>query len=327
MSRNAVTTVKNLYRSAVQSPAGFAIFSPDSHSPFTVWAVIRGKSSHYVGSESEIRLLGPNHEFVDAEFIVRIDMDENIPQGKAPMWYVCSENSVCEVDKHSCINIGAHHAENFMATLGIFGFVKAIHIAFDDYPELKGGLHLIYGSTNVEEKKAISKKSKTMNWKSGVRTETVDHRGRKTVKYTGYKEVLQEIEKNYKRNVKQWLVTYRRDHEDKSLQGRIKNDDVRRMFEQNMSYISDLRWCPDPNYDYSSWSSPVDKVIKKFLIKQKLDPNDPIFQHTSEKLEEDELADATEEAKNIQHAEADDDERFADDVNDLLNAIEEIDNE
>jgi len=269
--RDPATVMNNLFKDATENPSDTIIYARDSENPFIWWVLIRGTTSYYVGATSTFKITGPNGEFADAEFLFKLEMDSTEPQSKAPKFWPMTPNTVYKMGSRPCIGIGEYHQDQYLATLGPRGFSMEVANGLNSYPELGGGMHLIYGTTSTEEKKKISAESRVFNWQKTVSSASVKigkYGDEKLVHEGGNRNVMEMMEIQYAKQLKKWLKTFKKSYKkDPGLAGRLVNELVRKNYERDPNYINDLRWNPDPNYDIASKTGLVDIIIEKFLSK------------------------------------------------------------
>lgn len=267
--RDPLTVSAGLFKAAVKNPTSHIIYAIDDQSVFTWWVLVRGFSKYPPGHPETFRLHGDDDEWENAEFLFKLGLDELEPHAKPPKFWPMTPNCVYKVGSRPCIGIGEYHKDDFLATLGPDGFAREIANGINMYKELGGGMHLIYGLSDVAEKKQTAMDSREFNWRqAGVKETKYTKYGDERECVTGNRNIMQMMEVQYASQVGKWLLSYARNHKDKTLAGRIIDIEIRQMFEKDPRYLNDLRWCPDPSYNYRTWDSAVDVVIMKFLVKQ-----------------------------------------------------------
>ncbi len=269
--RDPLKTVNNLFKSAVANPTECVLYARDEDDAYTWWILVRGATKFPPGSPGTFKITGPDDEFYEAEFLFKMELHKVEPHAQPPKFYPMTPNCVYKVGTRPCIGIGEYHSDAFLATLGPDGFAREIANGINVYDHLGGGMHLIYGSTNAEQKKEVSQKSREFNWNpAGERTVKISELyGDERLIVNGNREIMKMMEIQHAKNVKSWLKSYaRKSEKNPEMAGRIMNSIVRANFEKDPRYLNDLRWCPDPSYDYKEWTSLVDVVIMKFLLKQ-----------------------------------------------------------
>lgn len=105
-------------------------------------------------------LVGENDEFVDGEYLVEVTATNDFPT-KPPDFKFLTPNGVYAPRTRVCIDIGAYHAENYPATLGMVGFTKMLISGLIGYVHLGHGINLI--ETSIDKKKLLALESREYN--------------------------------------------------------------------------------------------------------------------------------------------------------------------
>jgi hypothetical protein len=187
--------------------------------------LIKGIKNPESNTESGIR--GPNDEFCGAEFLVKMEMDKINPHTKPPKFWLKTPNGVYKIDERPCIGIGEYHSNDFLAGLGPRGFAYEVANGINSYPELGGGMHLVYGHYSADQMREFSRKSAKYNWEK-------------------HKDIMLMIKAQYDKNLSRWLKKYPDDYKKPELAGKFRNEEVRRNAELSATYLEDLEWNPEP---------------------------------------------------------------------------------
>jgi len=222
--RDPAAILNNIWKDTVENPGGTIKFARDAENKFIWWVLICGIRNPKSETESGIR--GPKDEFIGAEFLVKMEMDKNDPHTKPPKFWLKTPNCVYKLDERPCIGIGEYHSDDFLAGLGPRGFAYEIANGINSYPELGGGLNLVYGKYSPDQMQECARNSAKYNWEHN-------------------REIMQIMKIQYDKNLSKWLKKYPDDYKTPELAGKFRNEEVRRNAELSPTYLDELEWDPE----------------------------------------------------------------------------------